>query len=76
MPNTSRTVQPARRCERRSGDAVSCKLSARLVPDAEHRAQNWWPIVCEGSVVVRPLDARRLQGHAGNYVCRTVRPSS
>ena len=45
-------VQRAERCRRRSDVAVSCRVSARLVPDAEHRAQNWWPIECRGSVLV------------------------
>ncbi|HEV7806993.1 MAG TPA: hypothetical protein VGO80_14315 [Solirubrobacteraceae bacterium] len=70
------SLQSARQCQRRSADAVSCAFRARLVPDAAHRARNWWPIACRGSVVVRRHDDGRLQGHQGAYVCRTVRPPS
>lgn len=67
-------VQSARRCHRRSAAAVSCRLVARLVPDAEHRSRNWWPIVCRGAVLVGRLDDGRLKGSQRDYVCRTVRP--
>lgn len=67
-------VQPARRCDRRSAVAVSCRVVARLVPDAEHRRRNWWPISCRGTVLVGRLDDGRLKGSQRGYVCRTVRP--
>jgi hypothetical protein len=66
-------VQPAERCRRRSAVAVSCRIVARLVPDAEHRRANWWPIACRGSVLVGRLDDGRLKGSQLDYVCRTVR---
>jgi hypothetical protein len=69
-------VQQAERCRRRSDVAVSCGISARLVPDAEHRAKNWWPIECRGSVLVERGDSGRLQGTQRDYVCRTIRRSA
>lgn len=48
-------------------------MPARLVPDADHRAQNWWPIECRGSVLVERGDDGRLQGTQRDYVCRTIR---
>lgn len=68
-------VQRAERCRRRSAIAVSCRIVVRLVPDAEHRGANWWPIRCRGSVLVGLLDDGRLKGSQLDYVCRTVRPS-
>jgi hypothetical protein len=67
-------IQPARRCHRRATVAVSCRMRTRLVPDAAHRAENWWPISCSGSVLVRRLDDGRLKGSQLGYTCRTVRP--
>lgn len=67
-------VQRADGCRRRSDVAVSCRYVARLVPDASHRARNWWPIRCRGSVLVGRLPDGRLKGTQGDYVCRTVRP--
>jgi hypothetical protein len=66
-------VQRAERCRRRSAVEVSCRIVARMVPDAAHRSQNWWPIVCRGSVLVGRLDDGRLKGTQLDYVCRTVR---
>ena len=66
-------VQRARRCHRRSPAAVSCRIVARLVPDAEHRRRNWWPIECRGAVLVGRLGDGRLKGSQLDYVCRTVR---
>jgi hypothetical protein len=68
------SVEPARRCRRRSAAAVSCRFRARLVPDAAHRKRNWWPISCRGAVLVRRRRDGRLQGYQRDYVCRTVRP--
>ena len=67
-------VEPARRCRRRAATAVSCRYRARLVPDAEHRRRNWWPIICRGAVLVVRRAGGRLQGRQRDYVCRTVRP--
>lgn len=67
-------VQAAGRCDRRSADAVSCRLTVWLVPDAAHRAKNWWPISCRGAVLVGRLKDGRLTGDQSDYVCRTVRP--
>ena len=67
-------VEPARRCRRRAATAVSCRYRARLVPDAEHRQRNWWPISCRGVVLVVRRARGRLQGRQRDYVCRTVRP--
>lgn len=67
-------VEPARSCDRRSAEAVSCRVRVRLEPDAEHRAANWWPISCRGAVLVRRLGDGRLKGDQLNYVCRTLRP--
>ena len=66
-------VQRAERCRRRSAVEVSCRIVARLVPDAAHRAANWSPIVCRGGVLVGRLDDGRLKGSQLDYVCRTVR---
>jgi hypothetical protein len=66
-------VQRAERCRRRSAVEVSCRIVARLVPDAAHRGANWWPIVCRGSVLVGRLGDGRLKGSQLDYVCRTVR---
>jgi hypothetical protein len=66
-------VQRAQRCHRRSAVAVSCRIVARLVPDAAHRKRNWSPIRCRGSVLVKLLDDGRLKGSQLDYVCRTVR---
>jgi hypothetical protein len=66
-------VQRAERCRRRSDVSVNCRIVARLVPDAEHRKRNWWPISCRGSVLVT-LDGGRLQASQRDYVCRTIRP--
>ena len=66
-------VQQAQRCQRRSAVAVSCRIVARLVPDAAHRKRNWWPIRCRGSVLVKLLNDGRLKGSQLDYVCRTVR---
>ena len=68
------SVEPARRCRRRAATAVSCHYRARLVPDAEHRRRNWWPIICRGVVLVVRRGSGRLQGRQRDYVCRTVRP--
>lgn len=67
-------VQAARGCHRRSAVQVSCRIAARLVPDAPHRRANWWPISCRGSVLVKPLADGRLTGIQRDYVCRTVSP--
>jgi hypothetical protein len=67
-------VQPARRCHRRAADAVSCRITVRLVPDAAHRARNWWPISCRGAVLVSRLADGRLKGDQLDYACRTIRP--
>jgi hypothetical protein len=67
-------VQPARDCRRRAAAAVSCRMRVRLVPDAAHRASNWWPISCRGAVLVRRLGDGRLKGSQLDYTCRTVRP--
>ena len=67
-------IEPARRCHRRAAAAVSCRMRTRLVPDAAHRAGNWWPISCSGAVLVRRLDDGRLKGSQLDYTCRTVRP--
>jgi hypothetical protein len=67
-------VEPAPRCHRRAAAAVSCRFRTRLVPDAEHRKRNWWPIACRGAVLVGRLGDGRLKGSQSNYVCRTVRP--
>lgn len=67
-------VQRAERCHRRSAVAVSCRIVARLVPDAVHRRGNWWPIDCRGSVLVELAGDDRLRGTQLDYVCRTVRP--
>jgi hypothetical protein len=66
-------VQRARRCGRRDAATVTCRFRARLVPDAEHRKRNWWPISCRGEAQARRLGDRRLQGSPRDYVCRTVR---
>jgi hypothetical protein len=66
-------VEPASDCHRHAAEAVSCRIQARLVPDAEHRKSNWWPISCSGAVLVRRMDDGRLKGSQLNYVCRTVR---
>lgn len=66
-------VQRAERCHRGSDVEVSCRFVARLAPDAAHRAQNWWPIECRGTLLVRPTDDGRLQGVQRDYTCRTVR---
>lgn len=66
-------IEPARRCHRRAAVAVSCRMRIRLVPDAAHRARNWWPISCRGTVLVRLVDGR-LKGSQLGYTCRTVRP--
>jgi hypothetical protein len=66
-------VQRAERCRRRSAVAVSCRVVVRLVPDEAHRKQNWWPISCRGSVLVRRMADGRLKGTQRNYVCRTTR---
>jgi hypothetical protein len=67
-------VQPARGCHRRDAAGVSCRFRVRLVPDAAHRAHNWWPISCRGAVLVRRLGDGRLKGSPRDYVCRTTRP--
>jgi hypothetical protein len=66
-------VQRAEGCRRRSAVAVSCRIVVRLVPDAAHRRQNWWPISCRGSVLVGRMDDGRLRGRQRDYVCRTTR---
>ena len=66
------SIPPSRLCARRGG-AVECRVLTRLVADAAHRARNWWPIVCRGSVIVKRRGDGRLQGAQGNYACRTVR---
>jgi hypothetical protein len=66
-------VEPASQCHRRAADAVSCRIQARLVPDAAHRKSNWWPISCDGAVLVSRMGDGRLKGSQLNYVCRTVR---
>lgn len=66
-------VQRAERCRRRSEVAVSCRFTARLVPDASHRRQNWWPIECRGTLIVGLDRGGRLQGDQGHYTCRTIR---
>jgi hypothetical protein len=66
-------VQRAERCHRRSAVEVSCRIVARLVPDAAHRRANWSPITCRGGVLVGRLDDGRLRGSQLDYVCRTVR---
>jgi hypothetical protein len=67
-------VQRAERCRRRSAVEVSCRIVARLAPDAVHRKRNWWPIACHGSVLVGRLADGRLKGTQLHYACRTVRP--
>ena len=67
-------IQDARRCGRRNAATVTCRFRARLVPDAEHRKRNWWPISCRGKAQARRLGDGRLQGSPRDYVCRTVRP--
>jgi hypothetical protein len=67
------SVEPARSCTRRNAAAVSCRFRIRLVPDAEHRKRNWWPISCRGAVLVRRMDDGRLKGSQQDYVCRTER---
>lgn len=67
-------VQPAQRCQRRAPVSVSCRVVAQLVPDAAHRARNWWPISCRGSVLVTRLDTGRLQATQRDYACRTIHP--
>jgi hypothetical protein len=66
-------VEPASSCHRDAAAAVSCRIQARLVPDAEHRRSNWWPISCTGAVLVTRMDDGRLKGSQQNYVCRTLR---
>lgn len=66
-------VQRADRCDRNSDVEVSCRFTTRLVPDAEHRAKNWWPIECRGTLLVGVRDDGRLQGEQQNYRCRTIR---
>ena len=66
-------VENARRCGRRDAARVTCRFRARLVPDAEHRKRNWWPISCRGKAQARRLGDGRLQGSPRDYVCRTVR---
>ena len=66
-------VQRAERCHRRSAVEVSCRIVARLVPDAAHRRANWSPITCRGGVLVGRLNDGRLRGSQLDYVCRTVR---
>jgi hypothetical protein len=68
------SIEPASRCQRVDAGAVSCRMRARLLPDAAHRKGNWWPISCSGAVLVRRLADGRLKGSQQNYVCRTVRP--
>jgi hypothetical protein len=67
-------IQPASGCQRRGAGAVSCRMRARLLPDAAHRRGNWWPISCSGAVLVRRLADGRLKGAQQNYMCQTVRP--
>jgi hypothetical protein len=67
-------IEPARRCHRRAAVVVSCEMRTRLVPDAAHRARNWWPISCSGAVLVERLGDGRLKGSQLGYACRTVRP--
>jgi len=71
---TDKVSVPLRGCHRRSAAAVSCGVTARLVPDVAHRKRNWWPISCRGEVLVRRLGDGTLQGKQGDYTCRTVRP--
>ena len=66
-------VEPASNCHRDAAAAVSCRIQARLVPDAEHRKSNWWPISCTGAVLVTRMGDGRLKGSQQHYVCRTVR---
>jgi len=66
-------VQRAERCRRRSNVDVTCRFTARLEPDAEHRAQNWWPIDCRGTLLVGLNDGARLQATQRDYACRTIR---
>jgi hypothetical protein len=67
-------IEPASGCDRADAGAVSCQMRARLLPDAEHRRSNWWPITCSGAVLVKRLADGRLKGSQQNYVCHTVRP--
>jgi hypothetical protein len=67
------SVEPASSCHRDAAAAVSCRIQARLVPDAAHRKSNWWPIDCSGAVLVQRMNDGRLKGSQLNYVCRTVR---
>jgi hypothetical protein len=66
-------VEPASSCHRDAAAAVRCRIQARLVPDAEHRKRNWWPISCDGAVLVKRMDDGRLKGSQLDYTCRTVR---
>jgi hypothetical protein len=66
-------VQRAEGCHRHSDVEVSCRFVARLVPDAAHREQNWWPIECRGTLLVGLNDDGRMQGDQGDYTCRTIR---
>jgi hypothetical protein len=65
-------VEPASGCQRRDAEAVSCRVRTLLVPDAEHRKRNWWPISCSGAVLVGRLADGRLKGSQLDYTCRTV----
>jgi hypothetical protein len=65
-------VEPASGCQRRDAGAVSCRVRTLLVPDAEHRKRNWWPISCSGAVLVGRLADGRLKGSQLDYTCRTV----
>jgi hypothetical protein len=67
------SVEPASSCQRHAAASVSCRIQARLVPDAAHRKSNWWPISCTGAVLVERMNDGRLKGSQLNYVCRTVR---
>jgi hypothetical protein len=67
-------VQPSSGCDRRAAEVVSCRVVARLVPDAVHRKANWWPIDCRGAVRVARLGNGSLEARQLNYLCRTVRP--
>ena len=66
-------IEAARNCRRDSAVAVVCRMSVRLVPDAAHRARNWWPIRCRGEVLVSMRSDGKLAGDQLDYVCRSVR---
>ena len=66
-------IEAARNCRRDSAVEVVCRVNVRLVPDAAHRARDWWPILCRGEVLVSMRPDGKLAGDQLDYVCRSVR---